>query len=95
MHLLAPTPVSQWVSGSVGDSFRFGDSYRISELCELVFVQLIESIICYIYHIICLPGEAHFAAPQLVTPTSNIIYIHLVFVITFCSKDVDTVETYN
>ena len=36
MHLLAPTPVSQWVSGSVTDRFRFGDSYRISELCELV-----------------------------------------------------------
>ena len=35
-YLLAPTPVSQWVSGSVIDSFRFGDSYRISELCELV-----------------------------------------------------------
>ena len=31
-HLLAPTPVSQWVI----DSFRFGDSYRIFELCELV-----------------------------------------------------------
>ena len=31
-HLLAPTPVSEWVS----DSFRFGDCYRISELCELV-----------------------------------------------------------
>ena len=29
--------VSQWVSGSVIDSFRLGDSYRISELCELVF----------------------------------------------------------
>ena len=26
----------QWVSQSVIDSFRFGDSYRISELCELV-----------------------------------------------------------
>ena len=28
----------QWVSQctAVGDSFRFGDSYRISELCELV-----------------------------------------------------------
>ena len=26
----------QSVSGSVIDSFRFGDSYRISELCELV-----------------------------------------------------------
>ena len=35
-YLLAPTPVSQSVSGSVGDSFRFGDGYRISELCELV-----------------------------------------------------------
>ena len=29
--------VGQWVSGSVIKSFRFGDSYRISELCELVF----------------------------------------------------------
>ena len=28
-HLLAPTPVSQWVSQSVSDSFRFGDSYRM------------------------------------------------------------------
>ena len=28
--------VGQWVSESVIDSFRFGDSYRISELCELV-----------------------------------------------------------
>ena len=31
-HLIAPTPVSQWVS----DSFRFGDCHRISELCKLV-----------------------------------------------------------
>ena len=23
----------------VGDSFRFGDRYRISELCELVFIE--------------------------------------------------------
>ena len=29
----------QWVSGSVIKSFRFGDSYRISKLCELVFSQ--------------------------------------------------------
>ena len=28
--------VGQWVSQSVIDSFRFGDSYRTSELCELV-----------------------------------------------------------
>ena len=36
-------PVSGWVSQSVrqsvGDSFRSGDSYRISELCELVNVK--------------------------------------------------------
>ena len=31
-YLLAVTPVSEWVI----DSFRFGDSYRISELCALV-----------------------------------------------------------
>ena len=37
MHLLAPTPVSGWVSQSVIDSFRFGDSYRILDLCKLVF----------------------------------------------------------
>ena len=35
-HLLAPTPVSRWVSEWVIDSFRFGDSYRIFELCELI-----------------------------------------------------------
>ena len=28
--------VGEWVSDWVIDSFRFGDSYRISELCELV-----------------------------------------------------------
>ena len=28
--------VGQWVSQWVIDSFRFGDSYRISELCEIV-----------------------------------------------------------
>ena len=28
--------MGEWVSGSVIKSFRFGDSYRISELCELV-----------------------------------------------------------
>ena len=33
---LALTPVSGSVSEWVIDSFRFGDSYRISELCELV-----------------------------------------------------------
>ena len=33
-HLLAP--VSGSISQSVSDSFRFGDSYRISELYELV-----------------------------------------------------------
>ena len=32
---IAPTPVSGWVSQSVIHSFRFGDSYRISELCGL------------------------------------------------------------
>ena len=31
-----PLSVSEWVSGPVIDSFRFGDSYRISERCELV-----------------------------------------------------------
>ena len=36
-HLLAPTPVSQWLSEWVIDSFRFGDSFCISELCELVW----------------------------------------------------------
>ena len=39
-HLLAPTPVSEWVSKWVIDSFIFGDSYRISELCELVISVL-------------------------------------------------------
>ena len=34
--MLAVTPVSQWVSQWVIDSFRFGDSYGISELSELV-----------------------------------------------------------
>ena len=34
LDLLAPTPVSQWVI----DSFRFGDSYRISELYQLVLL---------------------------------------------------------
>ena len=38
---------SQSVGQSVIDSFRFGDSYRISELCELVYFILIqESIGC-------------------------------------------------
>ena len=37
-HLLAPTPVSGSVSELVFDSFRFGDSYRISELYELVLM---------------------------------------------------------
>ena len=32
LDAIAPTPVSQ-CSGSVSDSFRFGDSHRISELC--------------------------------------------------------------
>ena len=37
LDAIAPTPVSEWVSsGSVIKSFRFGDSYRISKLCELV-----------------------------------------------------------
>ena len=40
LDAIAPTPVSQWVSGSVIDSFRFGDSYRISELCVLVFWEM-------------------------------------------------------
>ena len=30
----------QSVGGSVSDSFRFGDSYRISELCELVILKV-------------------------------------------------------
>ena len=37
MHL--PLSVGESVSQSVGESFRFGESYRISELCELVFYQ--------------------------------------------------------
>ena len=53
-HLLAPTPVSQWVSGylRVIKSFRFGDSYRISKFCELVQNKLfyvyisIPSLLC-------------------------------------------------
>ena len=36
---LAPTPVSQWVI----DSFRFGDSYRISELVRS------EEIMCNVH----------------------------------------------
>ena len=44
LHLMSPTTthhfkmqyLCQWVSESVIDSFRFGDSYHISELCELV-----------------------------------------------------------
>ena len=34
----------QWVGESVSDSFRFGDSYRISELCELVWVTTLFDI---------------------------------------------------
>ena len=45
LNVIAVTPVSQWVSESVSqsviDSFRFGDSYRISELCELVLLTMI------------------------------------------------------
>ena len=34
--IASPSPYpSQWVSESVIDSFKSGDSYRISELCEL------------------------------------------------------------
>ena len=32
--------LSEWVSQSVIDSFRFGDSYCISELCELVYFPI-------------------------------------------------------
>ena len=35
MDFLAPTPGSGSVSEWVIDSFRFGDSYRISKLCDL------------------------------------------------------------
>ena len=46
LDAIAVTPVSGWVSGSVGqwvsgsviDSFRLEFSYRISQLCELVHI---------------------------------------------------------
>ena len=62
LNVIAVTPVSQWVSESVSqpviDSFRFGDSYRISELCELV---LIRKFTCHNHshpYIICNPHPA-------------------------------------
>ena len=40
----------QWVS-QWGDSFRFGDSYRISELCELVFKDLMIHLLLKVFPI--------------------------------------------
>ena len=44
--------VSESVSGSVIHSFRFGDSYRISELCKLVFIVCVFRFPCRLYFVI-------------------------------------------
>ena len=38
------------------DIFRFGDSYRISELCELIFLHLILSLIIMSSHLVLWVG---------------------------------------
>ena len=46
--------MGEWLSQSVGDSFRFGDSYRISELCELVHLCCAYAVITLKHCFICI-----------------------------------------
>ena len=61
---------SQWVGQSVGDSFRSGDSYRISELCEFVAPDQVQ----YGYLFYCWSQYDH--SNPLLTRHSNPLLTH-------------------